>query len=384
VSSRPMALDFPGEVSFGTVSWEGTTGVPAQGELIVPEGARVSFHLSRAGLRESAKLTHFPPDAFSTISVRKNVGLGMQKLLPNLSHFVALDRLDLSENPTIRDDHLAFLESFPDLVSLDLRATRVTGEGLAQHRGFHSTLSELRVTGRVTSEIGTYVSGTSLEALELAGPGSSSVLAALDTSRLRSLNIADEEGLTGTSLAVISGAAELKELNLRGTPFPQGELGLLERLKKLAHLSLGESVQVYAYSPGRYRARGPVVTDVGLLHLSLIRSLRTLDLSFNEIEGKAFPHLMQLTGLQKLNLGCNAVDDAGLLNLPAMPSLRRLDLFGNPITSKGVAALTRQPNLRWLDLRVTLAARAKGILDERLPECFVDASGAFEEDEWRI
>jgi Leucine-rich repeat (LRR) protein len=384
VSDRPRALVFPGEISVGTVSWEGTTGVPAKGELIIPESARVSLHLSRAGLRESAQLARLPPDAFSTISVRKNVGLGMQELLPNLSHFVGLERLDLSENPTVRDEHLAFLQSFPGLLSLDLRATRVTGEGLAQHRSVHAALYELRATGRVTSAIGTYVSGVSLGALELACPGSGSVLEALDTSRLRSLAIADKEGLTGTSLAVISEAAALEELDLRGTHVHDTELAHLGRLKRLAHLSLGESVQAYAYSPGRYGARGPVVTDAGLPHLSLIRSLRTLDLSFNEIEGRAFPHLAQLTGLQKLNLGCNAVDDAGLLNLPAMPSLRRLDLFGNPITSKGAGALTRQPNLRWLDLRATFAARAQGIFAESLPECFVDTTGAFEEEEWHI
>lgn len=294
----------------------------------------------------------------------------MQDLLPNLTHFSGVKSLDLSENPTVSDEHLGFLPGFPALVSLDLRATRVTGQGLDLHPGAHR-LRRLWITGRATRTIAGYVAPLELEVLELGGPGSSEALRTTKTDRLRSLILHDSEGLDDSSLDRLSETTELEYLDLRGTPSPDDALVGLRGLKNLRYLSLGEDGRVFANSPGRYPASGPVLTDSSFPHLAGLVQLKSLNLSFNGIEGHNLSYLQDLALLTSLELGCNAIDDSGLANLPVLPSLMHLELFGNPITSEGAAVLAKQERLRLLGARATFASKEE--LSEILPRCFNDA-----------
>lgn len=175
MSNSVRVLSFPGDEPFGTLTWGEGTVQPAVGDVAVPGTAEVRLHLSRYGLRKSSSLTKFDPAEFLEISVRKNVGIGMQEFLPNLNHFAGIRRLDLGDNPTIKDEHLGFLASFLSLKVLKLDYTRVTGDGLLPHVNVHP-LNELAIGPHATGVIRPYTDLLSLQRLDLDGPGCSAIL----------------------------------------------------------------------------------------------------------------------------------------------------------------------------------------------------------------
>jgi hypothetical protein len=100
-------------------------------------------------------------------------------------------------------------------------------------------------------------------------------------------------------LARLQGFAELRELDLAGTP----------------------------------------VTSAGLRHIAALRTLRGLNLCGTRVDDAGLAELTGLVQLQELGLGGCPVSDAGLRHLAALPRLERVNLHGTRVTEDGIRRL---------------------------------------------
>jgi Leucine-rich repeat (LRR) protein len=228
----------------------------------------------------------------------------------------------------------------------------------------------------------TYVSDRGVERLK-----------ALD--RLEELNLSSAEFITDAALAFLRGHRQLKTLSLRGTDITDTSLSYVAELPQLQSLDISFTQ----------------ISDVGLEHLASLAQLEELNLGGNKISGvglhvlKLLPKLKKLSfygiqrrnagwcwapvvtdlemetiallrGLEELNIGFGValgtprpsdlgpadseaecriaggtrVTDLGLAKLAPLEKLHRLDLSGSSITAGGLKTLTAFRDLRRLSL----------------------------------
>ena len=166
-------------------------------------------------------------------------------------------------------------------------------------------------------------------------------------------------------IAALEGKAELAaDGSVRALSFRQGwvsdsDMDLIAKLDKLERLDLSNTR----------------VTDLGLLKLKDLKSLRELNLFYAELvtdEGLATMRnwtkierinargtkvtdntLALLAGratITALDIGYAEVTDSGLQHLSTLPNLRELSIGGNKLTEVGLQVLRTLPQLRSLDL----------------------------------
>lgn len=328
----------------------------------------------------------------------------------------------------VNDEGLVVLAEFPALAELSLGGWQVTEEGLAKLKALKA-LRRLSLQGASLEGEGAAAVGalTDLEELDLKGAqfddASLSRLKGLTKLRrldLSNTNVTDDglkhlagltkltflgldstEKLTGTGLAHLSKASGLTALKLDNSGVTDAGLTGLKGWAHLRELTL----------PNR-------VTDAGLLHLTDLTSLESinlaqlknvkgpglaglrnarglteLDLSQREmtdadLEGlKGWKHLLilrlpktitdaglaRLTGLAELRVfdveGAKGVTDAGLKHLGGMGKLEWLDLSGTKVSDKGLPDLEVMKSLRWLRLQSTgVSEEAREKFRKKRPE----------------
>jgi Leucine-rich repeat (LRR) protein len=213
--------------------------------------------------------------------------------------------------------------------------------------------------------------------------------------QLEDLNLSAAEFITDAAIAFLRGHRQLKTLNLRGTDITDTSLSYVAELPQLQSLDISFTQ----------------VSDVGLEHLASLSRLEELNLGGNKISGvglhvlKLLPNLRKLSfygiqrrnagwcwapvvtdleletisllrGLEELNVGYGValgaprpgdlgpadseaecriaggtrVTDLGLAKLASLEKLRRLDLSGSAITPGGLKTLTAFRDLRRLSL----------------------------------
>lgn len=97
-------------------------------------------------------------------------------------------------------------------------------------------------------------------------------------------------------------------------------------------------------------ARGPGVTDKGLVYLKDHKSLKNLDLTRADFEDPGLENLVAVP-LEDINLELTNVTDPGVATLAKIASLKRLKLVKTKVTNDGIAHLKALPNLEVLDLQ---------------------------------
>ncbi len=102
------------------------------------------------------------------------------------------------------------------------------------------------------------------------------------------------------------------------------------------------------------------VTDAGLEYLQGLTSLKRLTLRVTDVTDAGLAHLQGLTGLEELRLGSTGCSDAGLAHLSALPRLRILGLGNTQVTTAGLARLKASNRLEELVLGGT------GVTDDDL------------------
>ncbi len=99
------------------------------------------------------------------------------------------------------------------------------------------------------------------------------------------------------------------------------------------------------------------MTDKLMPHVSKLRGLVRLQLSFSEVTDAGLAHVAELSGLTELILNQTKVTDAGLVHLAKLVHLEKLDLEKTGVTDESLERLKGLKRLMHLDVRGTKVTR---------------------------
>jgi len=151
--------------------------------------------------------------------------------------------------------------------------------------------------------------------------------------------------VTDTDLKAVAALPRLERLDLSLTRIT--DLGLLQlkgmtsvrELKlRFAELVTDEGVAAVKAWPRieRLDLRGTKVTDNTLVTLAGKDTITALDIGYAEVTDSGLQHLVKFKGLRELAFGGNKMTDVGLEILRSLPKLTRLDIAGRQRTDSGL------------------------------------------------
>lgn len=259
---------------------------------------------------------------------------GMGKItsasLRHLSKIPSLKKLAFFCN-TVSDKDFIYLRDMPQLKTLMLERTNITDSGLQ----FFSNLNQLEVLDLYTTNVTD------------AGIPHLVQLKSLRKLNLRKHPYSKKEPITEKAAPYLAQIPTLEYLDLE--PLAVTDYALSE-LSKLPNLKI-----LYAY----YGKSGKSITNIGLQHLSKIKSLEFLMINTKDVTDEGIVSLTKLTNLQELKLTfCPKFTDKGLLKIANMKNLKKLSMtfatYDNPkqtyATISGLACLNALTNLKSLVL----------------------------------
>jgi len=241
------------------------------------------------------------------VEVLVSAGVAADKIQPTFVYASASN---------VTDEHLTILAKMPELKTLSLGKTMITGSGLKdlncpKLRGL--LLFETRVTD---ASIGQLPDLPALESLSLAGTA-----------------------IDGSCLEHVATYSTLTALELQNSKVNDASLAPLSRLKALSRLEL----------------KNTAVSDAGLQYLQECPELYTLDLSGTQVSDEGVIALTSKIKLFSLNLNGTMVTDKLIEHLvgPASEKLAKLRLKGTKLTSASASLFSKFPRLEELDVRDT-------------------------------
>ena len=321
--------------------------------------------------------------------------------------------LNLDGCQEITDAVLPYFANLTDLEDLNLRGTKVKGDGFIYLKG----LTKLT---KITLPSATVLTGKQL-----------APLAALSNLEILPFRIPE---IDHPVLAVLAKMNKLKEFNLDGVKLTNRKLEYLKGLKNLEVLTLGREgeytdrglanlkdlTNLKTLIVRNYRGSnsglanlkplskvkvlelfGPYISDAGVAHLSglpnlervrldglnigdpaldafrnldhiieisvigtrvgdrgleILSNIKTLeiaDLSFTKITDAGLAKLKEMEELRSLRLDATNINGSGFKGLGELPRLARLSLANCPIDDAGAAVIAKLPKLRGLDLSDT-------------------------------
>jgi Leucine-rich repeat (LRR) protein len=143
--------------------------------------------------------------------------------------------------------------------------------------------------------------------------------------------------ITDADLERIGRINSLRKLNLAHTKITDVGIGHLKSLENVVELNLYYAEYITDTSLAHLRGwkrlevlnlRGVRLTSQAFEHLSQLTTLRSLDISFTEVEDDGVEQLSSLTKLEDLAIGGNRLSGSALSSLKLLPALRRLDVGG--------------------------------------------------------
>ena len=239
--------------------------------------------------------------------------------LKRITFFSQLRRLTLAG--TVTDEAMKTVAKWQSLEELDLGATNVTSEGLAQLHGLprlRDLSAPIQLDDKGLEQIGKL---TNLTRLSIYSPPWIGAAPA-------------SPSITPAGLAHLSDLKDLRELVLSVAWIDDDAISFVEQLPRLKRLQLS----------------GTKITDAGLAHLAPLLELEWLDLTRTKVTGAGFANLSGLQQLQRLELGGARVTDAGLKGVATFKNLRALDVGGTSITDDGLTHLKPMTKLGYLNI----------------------------------
>jgi serine/threonine protein kinase len=208
-------------------------------------------------------------------------------------------------------------------------------------------------------------------------------------SRLKSndLQVLDLSALpiSNKSLANVAKLRDLQSLNVDGTDVTDEGFKQLA-LPKLGGLDLSDTrvtSHVLDYISALMKRidwlslRGTDITDGGLLSLSNLRYLVTLNLSNTKLTDAGLAQIeeLRLPRLSQIDVAQDEITNSGVIFLSKITTLRTLNLNGTKITDQAVDALSQMPRLEQLDVsKTSLSTAAVSRLRKELPRCDILAN----------
>lgn len=238
------------------------------------------------------------------------------------------------------DRMLAAASRLTGLKVVFLGQGRFTHRGLEHLAGFKD-LRALQLPNNVPTESLRYLKGlTSLDYLNISGPELTLAKMARvgQLPWLTQLSIAGH-GASG-GLKHIANLRSLRYLNLAAVRDPDLDLNLahIADLTDLEEIDFEDSM----------------IGDAGLAHLRKMKKLKKIDLFSNpdtgRITDKGIAHLTNLTALEDLRLPSQALTDLGMVHLAKLDSVRKLNLWSRHLTDKGIAVAAQMKSLQDLDV----------------------------------
>jgi Leucine-rich repeat (LRR) protein len=237
-----------------------------------------------------------------------------------------LQNLHLSHTKTLKGENLKYLHACRKLKVLDLRLTSIRDKGLAHLK----PLKNLEVLGLGNTKI------TSAGFVNLK-----------DLGALKELYLYGNKGIT--DLKDLAGLTNLEVLYLNGCPIGDEDLRHLAGLEKLRQLRMDLT-----------KVKGP-----GMAYLRKLKRLEVLYLWETE---KDMANLANFPNMRELYIAKGAVADSDLEKINGMPKLEVLFLASCAgFTDKGLAKITKCRKLQQLDLGET---GISGVLLEETLEHF--------------
>lgn len=242
--------------------------------------------------------------------------------------------------PRMGDYGLRSLRYSTGIRKLQLRGTKITGEGL---KGMEDLveLETLVLTGIDIGPKGLEALSTfpKLRKLQLSGELDHPSMEKLSLLTNLEALVLDYPTLDDRAMPELAALIRLKTLDLGNTDLSDDGLASLSALSSLDALHL-------------HHTR---VTNRGLASLSALSSLRVLELDHTDVVDAGIQHLVPLTGLEVLRLDHTLVTDAAIEHIVKLRALRRLNLSHTVVTREGVAPLSGLPELETLGLDGTRA-----------------------------
>lgn len=241
----------------------------------------------------------------------------------------------------ITDRGLGYLTELSSLCSLNLKATRVTDDGLLKYIPQLSKLQDL-----------------SLAYLDISDR---SLLALESLAWLESINLRHTAITNDAIVNLVNGKAHsLRQLNLSNTAI--NDVALAEclpgsQLKKLLLIDTGITDNACKECAdcawlADLRLDLTDITDDGVRHLANCAHLQSLELFQTRVADTSLVWLSD-TNIEHLGLGYTSITDAGIPSLTDFPALQSLDLQGTSLTDKGLRFLSSATNLSRLRLEYT-------------------------------
>ncbi|XP_022889755.1 F-box/LRR-repeat protein 14-like isoform X4 [Olea europaea var. sylvestris] len=247
----------------------------------------------------------------------------------HLKHCKNLQALNLNYCDLISDHGLEQISGLSNLTTLCFRRNNViTAQGMSSLSGLVN-LVKLDLE-RCPKIHGGLVHLNGLVKLESLNINCCSCIADADMkhlsglSNLKSLQIAFSK-VTDYGITYLKALHKLALLNMEGCPVTAACLESLSDLGALLYLNL---------------SRCNNLTDDRIDKFSKLRSLKVLNLGFDDVSDAILTHLKDLTNLESLNLDSCRISDEGMVNLAGLHRLKCLELSDTQVGSSGLCHLS--------------------------------------------
>ncbi len=280
----------------------------------------------------------------------------------------SLGRLDCSDCAAVDDETIEALRGMTHLRSIERRGTRVFDTwdfSVGQYVGaswnrVEKVLSHAEIDAAAALDLNASgrLNALSLDYCRLSA---SALKIATSSPALRILSL-DGCTILGGEPGRLGALERLESLTIRSTAVDAADIVRVSRGRRLG----GLAVEGGAINPGaflawtgtgpakRFELKGVKVGVHNLIRPDNTVANWTLDLGDSDATDAMLQSLRGFAGFDTMNLaGCKQVTDRGLLSLSEMPRLQSLNLSGTGITDQGLLALSHFPGLQTLDLSRT-------------------------------
>jgi Leucine-rich repeat (LRR) protein len=394
----PYALFFSYSISTEDDQWD--LFGPAQGDIVVPPGKRLSLNITKNNWKDLSPLKNLKPNDLYQLTIYGGLTAitnPNDTCMPHIAHLTGLKHLELQWShisnkglqyikgfdsleylylpERINDSTLIFVSQLKSLKGLYISGTaQITNEGLAplQHL---PNLEEISIDGlnKINTMSLCYLSKIpSLKKLSIIGKKvtDDGLIYLKDFPQLKMLMLGNTE-ITDSGLQFFSNLQKLEDLDLYNTNVTDEGIPHLVPLKSLRQLTLGKhplsKKEPITEKAAAYLAQiqtleyldleSITATDYALSELSKLPNLKSLYASTGRsgkpITDQGLNHLSKIKSLELLRINTKAGTDEGLAALAQLPNLKKLSLTCPKITDKGLSKIANMKNLQKLSLSVS-------------------------------